>query len=93
MPSCLERDFLQPVEITQNVGPFGADRVPMEAIFEFLGQQQGEEGAEHVAANGDVAAVVDRTGGEDGKHLLIYLRGRKSIPLFLRFATLPSAPA
>src|SRR2546423_3880733 len=63
----LKLDFLQPVEIAQDVVPFGCDVVPVEAILEFLGEQQGKEGAEHVAANGHVAAVVDWA---SGKHRL-----------------------
>ena len=35
----LEGDFLQPVEIAQDVAPFGGNRVPAEPIFEFLGEQ------------------------------------------------------
>ena len=62
----LEVDFLQPIEIAQDVAPFGGNPVPVEPIFEFLGEQEREKRAEHMAANGDVAAVVDRTGGEDG---------------------------
>ena len=58
------RDLLR-VEIAQDVVPFGCDVVPVEAILEFLDEQQGQEGAEHVAANGHVAAVVD---GASGKH-------------------------
>ena len=61
----LKLDFLQPVEIAQDVVPFGCDVVPVEAILEFLDEQQGKEGAEHVAANGHVAAVVD-WGGQHG---------------------------
>jgi hypothetical protein len=38
--------------------------LPAEAIFEFFGKQQGEEGTEHMVPYGHVAAVVDRTGGE-----------------------------
>src|SRR5437868_9290317 len=46
--------------------PFGCDVVPVEAILEFLDEQQGKEGAEHVAANGHVAAVVDWASGKHG---------------------------
>src|SRR5262249_2100235 len=53
-------------EIAQDVVPFGCDVVPVEAILEFLDEQQGKEGAEHVAANGHVAAVVDGTSGKHG---------------------------
>src|SRR6202047_4637991 len=62
----LKLDFLQPVEIAQDVVPFGCDVVPVEAILEFLDEQQGKEGAEHVAANGHVAAVVDWASGKNG---------------------------
>src|SRR5262249_25052917 len=62
----LKLDFLQPVEIAQDVVPFGCDVVPVEAILEFLDEQQGKEGAEHVTANGHVAAVVDGTSGKHG---------------------------
>src|SRR6516225_9890037 len=61
-----EGDFLQPVEIAQNVVPFSGEAVAAQPIFKFLGEQQGQEGAEHMAANGHVAAVVDRPGGEHG---------------------------
>ena len=59
-------DFLQPIEIAQDAAPFGGNPEPSEPVFEFFGEQQGEEGTEHVAADGGVAAVVDRTGGEHG---------------------------
>src|SRR5207302_7853861 len=36
------------------------------AILEFLGEQQGKKGAEHVAANGHVAAMVDWASGQHG---------------------------
>src|SRR3954470_13229703 len=62
----LKLDFLQPVEIAQDVVPFGCDVVPVEAILEFLDEQQGKEGAEHVAANRHVAAVVDWASGKHG---------------------------
>jgi hypothetical protein len=48
----LELDFLQPVEIAQDVAPFGGNPVPVEPIFEFLGEQEREKGAEYMAANG-----------------------------------------
>ena len=38
----LEGDFLQPVEIAQDITPFGGDALPAEPIFEFFGEQQGE---------------------------------------------------
>jgi hypothetical protein len=62
----LEGDFLQPVEIAQDVVPLGGDVVAAQPIFEFFSEQQGEKGAEHMAADGHVAAVVDRPGGEHG---------------------------
>src|SRR5580693_3340334 len=62
----LKLDFLQPVETAPDVVPFGCDVVPVEAILEFLDEQQGNEGAEHVAANGHVAAVVDWASGKHG---------------------------
>ena len=36
-------DFLEPVEIAQNLGPFGgkSNRLAVEAIFAFLGQRPG----------------------------------------------------
>jgi hypothetical protein len=39
----LELDFLQPVEIAQDVAPFGGNPVPVEPIFEFLGEQERGE--------------------------------------------------
>src|SRR3984893_3943399 len=62
----LKLDFLQPVEMAQDVVPFGCDVVPVEAILEFLDEQQGKEGAEHVAANGHGAAVVCWASGKHG---------------------------
>ena len=41
----LEGDLLQPVEIAQDVAPFGGNAMAAEPIFEFFGEQQGEEGA------------------------------------------------
>ena len=37
-----------------------------EAVLERLAQDEGEEGAEHVAADGGIALVEDRPGGQQG---------------------------
>ena len=62
----LEPDFLQSVEIAQDVAPFGGNPVPAQPIFEFFDEQQRQKGAEHMAADRHVAAMVDRTGSEHG---------------------------
>jgi hypothetical protein len=49
--------------------PFGDDAVSVEAVFQFLGQHDREEGAEDMAADRDVAAAVDRAGGRHGLDL------------------------
>src|ERR1700732_1378963 len=77
----LKLDFLQPVEIAQDVVPFGCDVVPVESILEFLDEQQGKEGAEHVAANGHVAAVVDWTSGKHGLGLAEQLLDPQSVAI------------
>lgn len=50
----LEGRFLETVEIAQQVGPFDNETVAVAQIGQFLLQHQGEERAEHVAANGGV---------------------------------------
>jgi hypothetical protein len=49
LPSC---SSLQSVEIAQDVAPLGGNPAPVEPIFEFLGEQEREKGAEYMAANG-----------------------------------------
>jgi hypothetical protein len=57
--------FLEAVEIAQQVGPFDREAVALAQIAELLLQHQGEERAEHVAADGGVAGMIDRAGSED----------------------------
>src|ERR1700730_10670731 len=77
----LKLDFLQPVEIAQDVVTFGCDVVPGAAILEFLAEQQSKEGAELVAANGLVAAVVDWTSGKHGLGLTEQLLDPQSVAI------------
>ena len=52
-------DFFQCLEIRDDVGPFdGVDRT-RQAFLQCLAQHQGEEGAEHMAADGVIALVED----------------------------------
>jgi hypothetical protein len=48
----LDRGLLQAVEIAQQVGPFDDEAVALAQIGQLLLQHQGQERAEHMAADG-----------------------------------------
>ena len=56
----LDLGFAQALEILDNVGPFEVVSGGEEAVLQLLAQDQGEKGAEDVAADGVVAVVEDR---------------------------------
>ncbi len=60
----LDLSFAQAFEIVDDVGPFELVADGEEAILQLLAQDQGEKGAEDVTADGVVAFVEDRAGGE-----------------------------
>jgi hypothetical protein len=60
-----DRGVLETVEIAQQVGPFDDEAVALAQIGQLLLQRQGEERAEHMAADGGIRGVVDRAGSED----------------------------
>jgi hypothetical protein len=62
----LDLGFAQALEILDDVGPFELVTGGEEAVLQLLAQDQGEKGAEDVAADGVVAFVEDRAGGEEG---------------------------
>ena len=49
LASFFDGDLLEPVEVTQQIGPFNGETGIPAAIGQLLVQHQGEEGAEHVA--------------------------------------------
>ena len=56
--------FLQAIEVTQDVLPFGLDAGFFAAGLKFLSEDRGEKGAKDVAANGGVTGMIDRPGFE-----------------------------
>ena len=50
----LNRGFLEAVQIAQQVGPFNDEAVALAQIGQLLLQHQGEERAEHMAADGGI---------------------------------------
>ena len=60
----LDFGFAQPFEILHDVGPFEVVAGGDQPVLELLAQDQSQERAEDVAANGLVAFVKDGTGGE-----------------------------
>jgi hypothetical protein len=62
----LQCDLLQAVEIAQNVAPFGDNAMPVEALFQFPSQYESQEGAEDVAVDRRVTAVVNGARGQNG---------------------------
>jgi hypothetical protein len=50
----LNRGFLEAVEIAQQVGPFNGEAVALAQVGQLLLQHQGEERAEHMAADGGI---------------------------------------
>ena len=53
---------LEPVEVAQEPIPFGLEARSGGAVLKFLGEGEGEEGAEDLTGDGDVAGVEDGTG-------------------------------
>ena len=62
----LDLGFAQALEILDDVGPFELVTGSEEAVLQLLAQNQGEKGTEDVTADGVVAFVEDRAGGEEG---------------------------
>src|SRR5260370_40071681 len=59
-------DFLQAIELSDQRAPFGFHARGGEAVFERLAQHERQERAEHVAANGGVLLMINRSGVENG---------------------------
>ena len=53
------RGFLEAVEIAQQVGPFVNKAVAIAQIGQLFLQHQGEERAEHMAANGGIEGMIN----------------------------------
>jgi hypothetical protein len=60
----LDGDLLQAIEIAQGIPPFGLDAGFVAACLKLLSQDQGEEGAEDMAADGSITGVIDWPGLE-----------------------------
>jgi hypothetical protein len=56
----IETDNLQPVEIAQQLPPFWRNARFMQQVVEMLLHREGQEGTEHMAADGGVGGMEDR---------------------------------
>ena len=54
LPIFLGLDFLQAIELSHHVAPFGGLSARAAALFELLAQHERQKRAKHVAANGGV---------------------------------------
>jgi hypothetical protein len=61
----IETDSLQPVEIAQQLLPFWHDARFMQQVVEMLLHREGQEGTEHMAADGGVGRMEDRPRAHD----------------------------
>ena len=62
----LDGGLLDSVEIIEQALPFGLEAPGLAQAGQFLGQNQGEEGAEDMAADGGIGLMEDRAGVEGG---------------------------